>query len=393
MTGTPPPGEPPRHRAGIPVWFVPAGALVLLVIFTVVYEMATRGSSNFIRPENLINILRQWSFVGIMAVGMTFIITLGGIDLSVGSLVAFLGGLGILLMNSVITAPEVMAASVDAAARLADGGEPAAGAPGAVAVALARTWTLLRVDGSELTGVLLAMALMLTAGTLAGVVNGVLVTVGRVAPFIATLGGLAAYRSLALAMASGGEYRSASSDLFARLGTGGIPIPFTNVAPRAPEPIPLLLPWPVIVFTLVAIAGAVVLHRTAYGRRVIAVGCNERAAIYSAINVTRVKVFTYALLGLCTGIAAVLLSSRMNSISSSGSGVLYELDVIAAVVIGGTSMRGGRGTIVGTVIGVLILGVVGNMLNLLQVSPYLQGLVKGLIIVGAVLLQRAERVP
>jgi len=109
------------------------------------------------------------------------------------------------------------------------------------------------------------------------------------------------------------------------------------------------------------------------------------------VKVDRVKIVTYALLGLCTGIAALLVASRLSSISSSSSGTLYELDVIAAVVIGGTRMRGGSGTIVGTVIGVLILGVIQNMLNLLQVSVYLQGLVKGLVIIGAVLLQRSER--
>jgi ribose transport system permease protein len=339
-----------RRPAALPVWLVPLIGLVVLILFTVVFELATKGHTNFVRGENLFNILRQWSFVGIIAIGMTFVIILGGIDLSVGSLVAFLGGLGILLMNAILGA-----------------------------------------GGPEWVAVLMAFGVMLVAGLLAGVFNGLLVTAGRIAPFIATLGGLAAYRSLALAMVDGGEYRSASRSLFAGIGTGGIPIPFTNIAPRAPEPIPLLFPWPVIVFIALAAAGWVVLNRTRYGRYVYAIGCNERAAVYSAVDVARVKLVTYALLGLCVGVASMLLASRMNSISSSGTGILYELDVIAAVVIGGTSMRGGRGTIGGTVIGVLILGVVGNMLNLLQVSPYLQGLVKGLIIIGAVLLQRAER--
>jgi ribose transport system permease protein len=343
-------GSLQRRRAPVlPPWLVPLAALVVLIAFTITYELATKGRSDFIKPENVMNVLRQWSFVGIIAVGMTLVITLGGIDLSVGSLVAFLGGLGILAMNRLI----------------------GAGAAEGLAVAA-------------------ALGVMTLAGTAAGAINGVLVTRGRIAPFIATLGGLAAYRSLALAMVEGGEYRSASATLFSRLGAGGIPIPYTNVAPRAPEPIPLLLPWPVLVFAAAAVAGWVILNHTRLGRYIVAVGCNERAAIYAAIGVDRVKLAAYTLLGFCCGIAAMLLASRMNSVSSSGTGVLYELDVIAAVVIGGTRMRGGSGTIVGTVIGVLILGVIGNMLNLLQVSQYLQGLVKGLIIISAVLLQRAE---
>lgn len=336
-----------KRLAPLPPWLVPLAALLLLVALVVGHELATRGHSTFLRPENLLNILRQWSVVGILAVGMTFVITLGGIDLSVGSLLAFLGGLGILAMNA--------------------------------------------APGSELAGVLLGFATMLAAGVAAGLLHGLLVTRGGVAPFIATLGGLAAYRSAALAMVDGGEYRSQSPTLFAALGNGGIPIPGTNVAPRAPEPIPLLAPWAVILFAAVALIGWFVLNRTRLGRYVVAIGCNERAARYAAVSVTKVKIATYALLGGLTGVGAMLQASRMNSISSSGTGVLVELDVIAAVVIGGTKMRGGSGTIVGTVVGVLILGVIGNMLTLLQVSPYLQGLVKGSIIVGAVLLQRAER--
>jgi ribose transport system permease protein len=147
----------------------------------------------------------------------------------------------------------------------------------------------------------------------------------------------------------------------------------------------------VLIFAVVAVMAWIILNWTRLGRYIIAIGSNERSAIYSAIDVDRVKILTYSILGLCTGIAALLVASRLSSISSSSSGTLYELDVIAAVVIGGTRMRGGAGTIVGTVIGVLILGVIQNMLNLLQVSVYLQGLVKGLVIIGAVLLQRTER--
>lgn len=338
-----------KASSTLPVWWAPATALVGLLLFTAVFEIVTKGESILIRPENLLNILRQVSFVGIIAMGMTLVITLGGIDLSVGSLVAFLGGVGILFMNA-----------------------------------------LLERETSELLAVTAAFGLMLVAGSAAGLLNGMLVAKGKLAPFIATLGGLAAYRSIAMALVAGGEYRSASTGLFSALGAGGIPIPGTNIAPRAPSPVPLLFPWPVLIFATVAVAAWILLNKTRWGRYIVAIGSNERSAVYSAVQVDRVKLLTYSLLGLCTGIAASLVASRLASISSSGSGTLYELDVIAAVVIGGTRMRGGSGTIVGTVIGVLMLGVIQNMLNLLQVSVYLQGLVKGLVIVGAVLLQRRE---
>ena len=331
-----------------PVWTVPASALLALVLFTIVFELATKGESILIKPENLLNILRQVSFVGIIAMGMTLVITLGGIDLSVGSLVAFLGGVGILLLNRLVAG-----------------------------------------NTSEGLAVVLSFGLMILAGTFAGVINGLLIAKGRLAPFIATLGGLAAYRSLAMALVAGGEYR-ADSMLFGKLGAGGIPIPGTNMAPNAPSPIPLLFPWPVLIFAAVAFTAWILLNRTRLGRYIVAIGSNERSAVYSAVRVDRVKIVTYGLLGFCSGISAMLVASRLSSISSSSSGTLYELDVIAAVVIGGTRMRGGSGTIAGTIIGVLILGVIQNMLNLLQVSVYLQGLVKGLVIIGAVLLQRTE---
>ena len=339
-----------KRTTTLPVWIVPAIALVGLVAFTIIYEIATKGESILIKPENLLNILRQVSFVGIIAMGMTLVITLGGIDLSVGSLVALLGGIGILFLNAVLSS-----------------------------------------GASEPVAVLGAFALILVGGVVAGFINGLLVSKGKLAPFIATLGGLAAYRSLSMALVAGGEYRSEGSGLFGRLGAGGIAIPGTNIAPNAPSPVPLLFPWPVLIFAIVAFVAWMILNWTRLGRYIVAIGSNERSAIYSAIEVDRVKILTYSLLGLCTGIASLLVASRLASISSSSSGTLYELDVIAAVVIGGTRMRGGAGTIAGTVIGVLILGVIQNMLNLLQVSVYLQGLVKGLVIIGAVLLQRSER--
>ncbi len=330
-----------------PQWTGSLIALVVLMVGVTAYDLASAGTLVFLSPGNLINVLQNWSFVGLLAVGMTFVIIAGGIDLSVGSLVAFAGGFGIWAMNHVIASGR-----------------------------------------GEVAGVLIGYAVILAAGAGAGILNGVLVTKGRIAPFIATLGGLAAYRSLALALADGGEFRSASASLFGQIGSPSCGIPLLL---RNPYGTMYRLPWPVVIFLVVAALAWVVLNRTRYGRYVYAIGCNERAARYSAIRVDRVKIAAYTVLGGLTGLAALLNSSRMNSVGSGNTAAMWELDAIAAVVIGGTRMSGGAGSILGTVIGLLILGVIGNMLNLLQVSIHLQGLVKGLIIVAAVLIQRGGR--
>ncbi len=342
----------PARRRAMPPWIVPAIALLLMVGAIVITEVVRKGYTDFLSVENLRNILYDWSPRGIRALGMTFVIILGGIDLSVGSLIAFLGAVSILLIN-----------------------------------------ILLRHALPDGLAVLVALALVLLTGLMVGLVNGLLVTRGRLAPFIATLGGFAAYRSLAVAMADGGTFNCQSASWLGVLGGGthGIPIPGTNIAARMAAPIALTLPWPVVTFAILTILAWVALNRTRFGRYVTAIGSNERSAVYSAVPVERVKLAAYALLGVCTALAAVFVASQQKSISSGSDGQLYELDVIAAVVIGGTRMRGGSGTIVGTLIGVFLLGIIGNMLGLLQVSPHLQGLVKGIIIVGAVLLQRSER--
>ena len=233
-----------KRAATWPVWFVPALSLTGLIVFTIIYELAAKGESVLIKPENLLNILRQVSFVGIIAMGMTLVITIGGIDLSVGSLVAFLGGVGILLLN-----------------------------------------VLLANGTAEWVAVLMSFVLIVMGGIVAGVINGLLISKGKLAPFIATLGGLAAYRSLSMALVAGGEYRSQGTGMFGKVGAGGIAIPGTNIAPNAPTPIPLLFPWPVLIFAIVACLAWVILNRTRLGRYIVAIGSNERSAIYSAINV------------------------------------------------------------------------------------------------------------
>ncbi len=363
------------HTAG------PAISLVLLIILTAICEHRLKGTDRFLSLENLTNVLRQLSPIGVVALGMTFIIIAGGIDLSVGSMVAMAGGAGIWIMNVVIGAGGIISDMNDARTFQSD-------LPYYASTEwLAKQCVSLHLAGSERWGVAIGIGTILLAGVLAGLFNGVLIARGKIAPFIATLGGFAAYRSIAQTMADGGEFRSSSNTLFAKLGSGGMALNFGH----EPAGSAAVLPYPVMVFLLLAMVAAVMLNMTRFGRYVRAIGNNPSAAIYSAINVSRVKILTYVLGGFCCGVAALLIASRLNSVSSSQTGQMYELDAIAAVAIGGTRMSGGSGGIFGTVIGVLILGVIGNMLSFLDVSPYLQGLVKGFIIIAAVLVQRVGR--
>ncbi|MBS1714986.1 MAG: ABC transporter permease [Armatimonadetes bacterium] len=315
-------------------------AFAALVVFNSVWQ-----PDLFLRPENLRNLLNQNAAVGMVAVGMTMVIIAGGIDLSVGSLMAVAACLGVKVMNDAVT-----------------GGRP------------------------EGAAVALAVVVCIVAATVGGLVNGLLVTVGRVTPFIATLGGLVGYRSLALVLADGGEIRSQSPTVLPAIGQTGPKIPFLTNAQGQP----LEFNWPILAFILVSVAGGLLLSRTVFGRNVIAVGANEEAAYLAGIRTPAVKLGTYVLLGLFAGIAAIGLAGRMNSVASAQVGLYYELDAIAAVAIGGTTMAGGYGRVWGTVVGVLILGIITNMLVTSGVSPYWQGFVKGVIILLAVLIQRGQ---
>jgi len=375
---------PPRTRRDWRTFFekvAPVITLALLIVVTALLERAPAGQHHFLKPENLINILRQWSAIGIIALGMTLVIISGGIDLSVGSLVAFAGALGVWVMNTVIGAGTILQGIDDAKS---SGMSPT---DGPVRAWMANFFIHHHLDGNEKWGVIFGIATILAVGTAAGLLNGILIAKGRIVPFIVTLGGLAAYRSLALVLADGGDLDSASDQLFPIAGRNGVDIPGLHL----PNGQPLQMPYMVIAFFVLAALMAVLLNKTRYGRYVIAVGSNERAARYSAINVDRIKIMTYTLTGALTGVAAFFVASNLNSVPTSTAGNLYELDVIAAVVVGGTRMLGGAGSIFGTVIGVLILGVISNMLSFLDVSPYLQGLVKGVIIVAAIYIQQFGR--
>ncbi len=284
------------------------------------------SNEHFRSPQNLINITRQVSYTGIVALGMTFVIIAGGIDLSIGSLLALAGVSGIMLMGKIA--------------------DPAA-------------------------AVLAAFAVTLGIGILGGAVNGAIITLGKVPSFIATLGTLSIYRSLSLYMADAGTV-SSGNDMFRSLGSAAF----------------LGLPLPAWIFFGLAVIFGVVLRQTSLGRHICATGANPKAAEYAAIRTSVIRFITYAIAGFTAGVSAFLFSTRLNSISSTDAGLSYELDAIAAAIIGGTAMNGGRGSIAGTVAGVFILGIISNALDMWGAPVNLQGLVKGSIIIVAVLIQR-----
>jgi ribose transport system permease protein len=299
------------------------GLVIALVILCVVG--AITAGDRFTSVDNLMTILRLASVIGVVSIGMTFVITGGGIDLSVGAVVAL--------------------ASVWA------------------------TTTGTQAMADDIGWIAMVFSALLV-GTLCGVVNGVLIAYGKVVSFIATLAMLASARGLA-EIISDRKTQIIQSQGFLDL--------FRSE--------PLGIPFIVILFGLVAIAGWFLLNRTTFGRRTFAVGGNSEAARLAGIKVQRHTVYLYALLGLCAGIAAVMLMSRTTT-GSSTHGILYELDAIAAVVIGGTLLSGGRGTVIGTLFGVLIFTVLTNVFTLNNLSTSAQAVAKGVIIVVAVLLQQ-----
>lgn len=297
-----------------------------LVTLAVLLGACCAFNADFRSPYNLMNIARQVSYSGLLALGMTLVIAGGGIDLSVGSLLALSGVFGLQVMNALPPTTPAWAA-------------------------------------------FLAMALVaLAVGSLGGALNGALVNVGRIPPFIATLGTFSIYRSLAVYSADAGLVQSSNTVL-------------NGVARSLGGALPLL----VLIVAAVVVWG--ILRYTRFGWRICAVGSNEKAATYAAIDVGAVRFISYAATGLLCGIGAILLASRLQSVSSTGAGNAYELDAIACVIIGGTPMSGGRASIWGTLCGVFILGIIGNALDLWSISANLQGTVKGVIIILAVLLQ------
>lgn len=293
---------------------------IVIAFFLVVIALSIM-SPVFLRWNNILNVIRQSSIIGIMAVGVTFVILTGGIDLSVGSVLA--------------------AAGMIAAGSMQNG----MGTTGAIFIGLG-------------------------IGLACGLFNGFLVTVGKITPFVVTLGMMSIGRGITL-IYSQGHPISGFSPSFRFIGGGVL----------------FGVPFPIILFFLSVILAWFVLTQTRVGRYTYAVGGNEETVKLSGINSNKIKMMVYAISGLASGISALILTSRLNSAGPT-AGIAYELDVIASVVIGGTSLNGGRGSVWGTLIGALLIAIINNGMNLLGISPYYQQLVKGLIIIGAVLVDR-----
>jgi ribose transport system permease protein len=277
---------------------------------------------HFLTVSNLLNVAEQATIIAIIAVGMTFVIITAGIDLSVGSVLAFAGVVMASALHSGVPLP-------------------------------------------------LALLIGLGIGLFCGLVNGLLITIGRLPPFIATLGMMSVARGTAL-MFTEGRPVSGFSEGFRSLATGEV----------------LGVPTPVVIMIVVYVTAYFILARTTLGRYTYAIGGNEEAALLSGINVKLYKTLVYGLAGMLSGLAAILLTARLNS-AQPIAGMNYELDAIAATVIGGTSLLGGEGTVVGTLIGALIMAVLRNGLNLLGVSSFIQQIVIGSVIIVAVLIDMA----
>ena len=310
-----------NKRAGRYAFLRKFGMLAAFILICLLLSLTT---PNFFSLQNMTIVLRQVSINGILAIGVTFVIIAGGIDLSLGSVVALAGV---------------------AAALFAHPGEYA---------------------------LLVPIMMAIGVGLLIGSLNGLAVTKGKVAPFIVTLGMMTIARGLALVVSDGRPVTNLS-DSFNAIGGGnvwGVPIP-------------------ILIFIGVILLSSFLLNQTRIGRYMYAVGGNEKAAYASGVRVNTVKMIAYMICSGLAGLAGIVLASRINT-GQPNAGVAYELDAIAAVVIGGTSLAGGIGTIGGTVLGVLLIGVINNGLDLLNISSYYQQIIKGVIIIAAVLIDRKK---
>ena len=292
-------------------------ALIILMIFVSILNPA------FLQSNNLLNLMRQLIINGFIALGMTFVILTGGIDLSVGSTLALTSAIFAgLLQNGMNTG--------------------------------------------------LAILIALVLGLVLGLLNGILITKGKLAPFIVTLATMTIFRGLTLVYTDGRPIAGPRDDFaFKFLGKGQF----------------LGIPFQVILFILAFLVLWMILNKTALGRKIYAVGGNEKASFISGINIDKVKIWVYVISSLMAVLSGLVLTSRLNSAQPT-AGAAYEMDAIAAVVLGGTSMTGGSGSLTGTLIGILILGVLNNGLKLLGVSSFYQQIVKGIVILIAVLIDR-----
>jgi inositol transport system permease protein len=307
----------------------------IFLVFIAMLTVASILSPAFLSPTNLINVVRQMSVVGLIALGVTGVIVSAGIDLSSGSVV----GLSAVVAASLAQLPDYPAA---------------------------------HYKGLNLP-VFVAVLAACAVGALVGLLNGGLVAKTKIPPFIATLGTLTTIRGLAYLYTSGRPVSDLTDD-YNFIGQGDF----------------LGIPVPILILVIMAIVTHVLYSQTKFGKYIYAIGGNEQAARVSGINVSKYKMLMYVYAGLLSGLAGLVVSARIGS-GQSGQGVGYELDAIAAAVIGGASLSaGGIGTVAGTIVGALIIGVLNNILDLTNVSAYWQQIVKGCIIVGAVIIDQLK---
>ncbi|MFD1040654.1 ABC transporter permease [Virgibacillus byunsanensis] len=312
--------------------------MVMLQTLTLGFDYDSVGEWFQSWTNNWINILRNNAGVGIVALGMTFVIMTGGIDLAVGSTLVITGAFSMYMLDT-----------------------GTSGIFGAIGV-------------TGVPAIILTVILTMGFGYLLGALIGVTVTKGMVPPFIATLGAMMIFRSVTQHFAQG--YNTT------------VPVEFLQISSMKFGNFMIM---PIIYWAIIAAILYYVSKRTTFGRQIIAVGSNERAAKLSGVNVNKVKLRVYALMGLLVSIAAIIQVSRIGSMDFSNAGRGMEMDAIAAAVVGGTNMLGGRGFILGTVYGMLIIAVMNNLLNLFGVPPFLREAFKGIIVIVAVLLQRKEK--
>jgi len=300
-------------KANVPL----IGLLIIILLLAIL-------SPAFLTLLNILNVLRQASINGFQAFGLTLVIISGGIDLSVGSIVAFSGMVSALLILAGVTP-------------------------------------------------ILAVLAGLVSGTAIGVLNGLLISKGKLQPFIATLGSMMVFRGLTLYISNGVPASKLGEGLIGFIGRGFV----------------LGIPTPVYLLLLTFVVIAFVLRKTVFGKRIYAIGGNKRAAFLSGIDVDKNLVYVYAISGFLAALAGIVLMSRVDSAVPT-AGISFELSAIAAAVIGGVSLAGGKGKASGTLIGILIIAIIINGLNLLGTSSYLQQVITGLIIVAAVIADRKK---
>lgn len=324
-----------------PLFSTAIAFLIMVILQTLVlgFDYDSFGSWFHSWLNNWINILRNNAGIGIIALGMTLVIMTAGIDLSVGSTLVATGAFSMILLDT--------------------------GARGILG----------NLGISGIPAFAITILLVLVFGYLLGMLIGVTITKGKTPPFITTLGAMMIFRSVTQQYMQG--YNPIVPKEFLQISNFSI----------GNYMIMPIIYWAIIIYILYYVS-----KRTVFGRQIIAVGSNERSAMLSGVNVDKVKVRVYALMGVLVSVAAIIQVTRIGSMDFANAGRGMEMDAIAAAVVGGTSLMGGRGIIMGTVFGMLIIAVMNNLLNLFGVPPFLREAFKGLIVIGAVLLQRKEKI-